>query len=215
MSQIFPKWTNKIPELILLIFVVFFCGVIFIVWYWFSPLNTDVGYEPKQPIPFSHKLHNGTLEIDCMYCHTNVDKSVNAGIPPTQVCMNCHKYIKKDSFRLRKLIKSDKSGMPIKWIRIHKIPDYVRFDHQAHILKGVSCKACHGEINKMTRVHQSKPLSMSWCLDCHKKPRGIVSQESVTDLRNADKLSLEFMKIHSNKIKSLKAPVTNCTGCHQ
>ena len=129
--------------------------------------------------------------------------------------MNCHNYIKKNSFRLRELINSYKTNKPIHWVRVHKLPEYVYFDHQAHILKGVSCKACHGEINKMTRVHQSKPLSMSWCLDCHKKPRGIVSQESVTDLRNADKLSLEFMKIHSNKIKSLKAPVTNCTGCHQ
>ena len=104
MSQIFPKCTNKIPNLVLFFGIFFVFGVIFTVSYWFSPWNTDVGYQPKQPIAFSHKLHNGSLGIDCMYCHTNVDKSIVAGVPPTQTCMNCHQYVKKNSFRLRKLI---------------------------------------------------------------------------------------------------------------
>lgn len=181
MALIFPKWTNDIPRIGAPVVAVLGGFAIFVVWYWFSPMHTDVGYQPTQPIHYSHKLHAGELGLDCRYCHNNVERTFSAGVPPTQTCMNCHKQVKKDSPRLAALRESWGDGTaagdggPIPWKRIHKVADYVYFPHSAHTNivhqdVAVGCTTCHGRIDEMVVVHQVQPLSMSWCLDCHNNP---------------------------------------------
>jgi hypothetical protein len=180
MAQIFPKWTNNIPFVGTVLAIVGGAVGICAVWYWASPSHTDVGYAPAQPIPYSHKLHAGDMSIDCRYCHSNAEKSAHAGVPPTQVCMNCHKQVKPDSPLLEPLRKSwadgtlANDGGPVRWKRVHKLPDYAYFNHSAHVQVGVGdqraavgCVECHGRIDQMVVVAQQQPLSMAWCLECH------------------------------------------------
>ncbi len=183
MAQIFPKWTNDIPRVGTPLVGVLGACAIFALWFWGSPKHTDVGYAPVQPIAYSHKLHAGDLGLDCRYCHYNVDKSQHAGVPPTQVCMNCHRQVKTDSTLLSPLRTSWGDGKPehdggaIPWVRVHKIGDYAYFNHSAHVQLGVGenraavgCVECHGRVDEMQVVRQQQPLSMSWCLECHNDP---------------------------------------------
>lgn len=130
----------------------------------------DVGYRPEQPVPFSHKLHVGELQVSCQYCHAGVEKSAHAPIPTTQTCMNCHTAVLGESPKLQLVRDSYESGTPLEWIRIHKVPDYVHFNHSRHIRAQIDCKSCHGPIEEMGVVSQVKPLTMGWCLDCHRDP---------------------------------------------
>lgn len=152
-----------------------------IVLYGFSPLATDVGYAPQQPIPYSHALHVGQLGMDCRYCHITVESTAHASIPPTQTCINCHSSaygIRRDSPALQPLLEAfygvggrpETAGLPIPWVRVHDLPDYVYFDHSAHVNRGVGCVECHGRVDRMEVVYQAKPLSMGWCLECHRDP---------------------------------------------
>lgn len=177
MAQIFPKWTNDTPRLALLGTVVGASALTFAIYWWASPKHTDVGYAPKQPIEYSHKLHAGELGMDCRYCHNYVDKSPHAGVPATATCMNCHSQVKKDSEKLAALRESWEKDTSIPWVRIHKTPDFAYFDHSAHVGVGVGenraaigCETCHGRIDTMKVVRQSEPLSMGWCLECHSNP---------------------------------------------
>jgi hypothetical protein len=129
-----------------------------------------VGYAPTQPIPFSHELHAGVRKIPCAYCHSNVDKSPFSNIPSTAVCMNCHRVVKTESPHIKKIQESFEQNKPIQWIQVHVLPDFVYFNHQRHIQKGVSCDTCHGQVQSMAKVHQVAPLSMGWCINCHRKP---------------------------------------------
>lgn len=127
------------------------------------------GYTPIQPINFSHKIHAGTNQISCQYCHFAADKGRHAGIPPTQLCMNCHTKIKKDSPEILKIKNALITEKNIKWTRVHNLPDYAYFNHSQHVRVGkVSCQACHGEVQKMERVTQVKSMSMGWCMECHR-----------------------------------------------
>ena len=180
MAQIFPKWWNKTPALALVGTLMGGGGGAFALYYWASPWNTDVGYAPKQPIPYSHKLHAGEMGMDCRYCHAYVERGPHAGVPATAVCMNCHQQVKKDSEKLQALRDSWEGGngtKPVQWIRIHKTPDFAYFNHSAHVGVGVGenraaigCESCHGRIDQMEVVAQNQPLSMGWCLDCHNDP---------------------------------------------
>lgn len=182
MAQIFPKWSNETPRLITLGSLAGLGVAIFSLYWWASPWNTDVGYAPKQPVAYSHKLHAGDLKMDCRYCHAYVERGPHAGVPPTQVCMNCHKQVKKDSPDLAKLRESwadGKGDKSIPWVRIHKVPDFAYFNHSAHMGFGVGenraaigCESCHGRIDTMVEVRQAQPLSMSWCIECHSDPAG-------------------------------------------
>jgi hypothetical protein len=140
------------------------------VWYAFSPAYTDVGYMPRQPIAFSHALHAGELEVDCRYCHASVEVSPVASLPPTTTCMNCHSLVARDSEALEPLRDSIDSGEPIRWVRVHNLPDYAFFDHSVHIGAAIDCTRCHGDIAAMEEVRQTETLSMRWCLDCHRHP---------------------------------------------
>jgi len=125
-----------------------------------------------QPVPFYHLHHVGGMGIDCRYCHTAVDKSATAGIPPTKTCMNCHSQIFNQSPTLEPVRASWKTGAPSSGWKVHDLPDFVYFNHSAHVNKGVGCTTCHGPVDKMSYVWQEKSLLMEWCLDCHRQPRG-------------------------------------------
>jgi hypothetical protein len=219
MPQIFPKWSNTAAKALPVILGVIGVLLVFIFWYWCSPLNLNVGYQPTQPIPFSHKLHASDLRIDCMYCHHMSEKSAFAGVPSTQTCMNCHEHqANKTSLQLAGLMRSweqgGKEGQPIPWNRVHKVGDYAYFDHSAHISAGVGCASCHGQVNEMQVVRQEKPLSMGWCLECHRSPAKYL--RPVSEVTNMDYHQSESYKaMAQEKAKTLNAPVESCSGCHR
>ena len=169
---VFPRWSNALLPAVGAVGLVVPLYVVFVVAYGFSPLTTDVGYQPIQPVPFSHALHAGELGLDCRYCHNTVERAPKAAVPPTQTCFNCHTQIHKDSPKLDPLWESYETGMPVEWIRVHDLPDFTYFNHSAHITRGVSCVECHGRIDKMEVVTQHERLTMGWCLDCHRGDPG-------------------------------------------
>ncbi|TAK83457.1 MAG: cytochrome C [Betaproteobacteria bacterium] len=125
--------------------------------------------DPRQPIPFSHQHHVGDDGIDCRYCHWSVEKSAYAGIPSAQVCLTCHSQLFSDAPVLEPLRESARTGRPIRWVRVHELPDFVFFDHSIHVAKGVGCVECHGRVDKMPRIHRVASLEMQWCLECHRR----------------------------------------------
>lgn len=211
---LFPKWANRLPFFFISGSVLFLLFVIFLFWYVFSPKNLDVGYAPKQPIPFSHQLHAGELGIDCRYCHSTIEKSGHAALPNTETCMNCHKIIKADSPNIIKLRDSYANNKPIEWIQVHRLPDYAYFDHSAHLRAGVSCVSCHGRVDQMPVVHQVQPLSMSWCLECHRAPEKFLRpKEFITklDWKAEDQLKLG---LHLKEVNHIR-PREDCNTCHR
>ena len=185
------------------------------IWYYGSPKFTDVGYRPIQPVPYSHKLHVAELGLDCRYCHASVETSSVANIPPTQACMNCHSLVKRDSEALAPIRQSAASGQPMRWIRVHKLPDYAYFTHRAHVAAGIGCVTCHGRIDTMEVVTQVSPLSMSWCLDCHRNPapfRRPVSE--VTNMKWTAPKDAAAMQAKLAVLHPVRPP-TDCSGCHR
>jgi menaquinone reductase, multiheme cytochrome c subunit len=183
--------------------------------YLLHPRQIDTGYTPVQPVPYSHKLHAGNLGMDCLYCHTTVDKSNYAAVPATETCMNCHVRVKEKSPKLQMVRDSYASGQPIPWVKVHRLPDYVYFNHQAHVNSGVSCVSCHGRVDQMVEVRQVQPLSMAWCLDCHRNAApNVRPAEYVTKLDwkpEGDPAEMGAKLIQAKGIK----PPTNCSGCHR
>jgi hypothetical protein len=169
-SSVFTKqadvWLGRIAVAVLLLAGLGMAGL----YYYGPPEYTRVGYAPVQPVAFSHAQHAGQLGISCLYCHSSVEESPHANIPATQACINCHQHIKADSPKLALVQASWKSGDPIPWVRVHKTPDYVYFNHAVHVRRGIGCESCHGKVNEMPVVVHEKPLSMGWCLDCHRHP---------------------------------------------
>ena len=190
----FPSWTNRLPILMMLVVGAVATYVIAVGAYATAPRTTNVGYSPEQPVPFSHKLHVGQLKMDCRYCHSTVDKAAHAAVPATQTCVNCHSAANPDgsvansavhtnSLALLAVRESQATGDPIQWERVHDLPDFVYFDHAAHVNRGVSCVSCHGRVDKMEQVYQAKPLTMGWCIDCHRNPEPhLRPQEFITQL---------------------------------
>ncbi len=216
MAQLFPKWTNRLPLVVALLSGVILLGVIGFFWYFGSPEYTDVGYRPVQPVPYSHKLHAGDLGIDCRYCHTSVETSAHANVPPTKTCMNCHNMIKAESEVLQPIRDSYANGTPMEWIRVHKAPDYVYFNHSAHVNVGVGCATCHGNVAEMEVVEQEQPLNMGWCLDCHRNPD--MALRPLAEVTNMDWAPPENQMQLAAAIrheKRIKPPIENCSGCHR
>ena len=129
------------------------------------------GYEPEQPIAYSHRLHAGEMKVPCLYCHFAATRSRHAGIPPTAVCMNCHALLSRETAELRKLKDAFEQGRPLSWIKVHNLPDFVYFNHSQHVFASVACADCHGAVEQMIEVRQEAPLTMGWCLDCHERRR--------------------------------------------
>ena len=215
MAAIFSKSSDIILKVLGAVVAVGALGGAAAYTYYTYPTVMDTGYQPQQPVTYSHKLHAGQLGLDCLYCHTTVNKAAFAAVPPTTVCMNCHTEVKKDSPRLELVRKSYATGNPIPWVQIHRLPDYVYFNHQAHVTAGVSCVSCHGRIDQMIEVRQEKPLNMAMCLECHRAPAANVRPpELVTKLdwvpdRDPAEIGRELIAAkHIN-------PPTNCSGCHR
>lgn len=223
MSDIFPKWTNRLPARVLAGALIVGTTALAGVWYYFTPKYTRVGYQPIQPVPFSHATHADQLGIDCRYCHHAVEKSWYSNVPAASTCMNCHTQVLKDDPRLALVRESAQpGGKPIPWVQVHKVPDYVYFNHAVHVNRGVSCVECHGRIDQMIEVQHAQPLSMSFCLECHRDPAGRVRPlDKITDLgwtwsadprAAADKQRAEGKKIvHDWKVQSLQS----CSACHR
>lgn len=183
----FPSWVNTLLKLVAPVATLGLIYVVLVTWYGPVPKTMDVGFQPTQPVPFSHKIHAGDLKMDCRYCHTSVETAAFAAVPPTATCLNCHggKVTDRDgkvvegqthtavhlaSEKLAPVRESGDTNMPVEWIKVHDLPDYVYFNHSAHVTRGVSCVECHGRIDRMEQVFQAKELSMSWCLSCHRDP---------------------------------------------
>ncbi len=215
MAQIFPEWTNKLPTMAALAGMVITVVVVGFFWYYGSPKYTDVGYRPHQPVPYSHKMHAGDLGIDCRYCHSNVEVSAKANVPPTQTCMNCHTMVLPESEKLLLVHESWATKQPIEWIRVHDLADYAYFNHAAHLNAGVGCVSCHGNVAEMEEVMQVETLSMGWCLDCHRAPeQHIRPQSELTNMKwepPADHPQFAAKKIQEKKIN----PPVDCSGCHR
>ena len=218
MSNLFPKSANKLP-LQILIFLGLTVGIVSAgITYYATPKYTRVGYAPTQPVPFSHALHAGQLGIDCRYCHVGVDKGPTSTVPTAQTCMNCHSQIKTDSPLLAPVRESYASGNPVPWVKIHQTPDYVYFNHSVHVARGVSCVECHGKINEMDTIAHAKPLSMGWCLECHRAPEKVLRDPKlVTNLDwkhpDGEEGQLEQGKkfVHDWNVQ----PPQSCSGCHR
>ena len=225
---LFPRWVNKfLPVLGLLIIAgAGYAGTLFLGAT--DDVTLNPGFEPEQPVPFSHVIHAGKLKMDCRYCHTGVEKGAHATIPATATCINCHSpldasgapklsAVHPTSEKLKAVHQSWESGKSIPWVRIHRLPDFVFFNHSAHVNRGVSCVVCHGRIDTMDRVGQAKELSMAWCVDCHNHPEANLRPvEFVTklDWKHAEGVDpVEFGKKmrDENDIN----PKSNCAVCHR
>jgi hypothetical protein len=216
MSQIFHHSTNTFSRLSIFggIFI-----VAVLVWAW-AELNastyaTRAKVPVEQPVPFSHEHHVGGLGIDCRYCHTSVENSSFANIPPTKTCMNCHSQIWTNAAMLEPVRESYRTDKSIRWIRVHDLPDYVYFNHSIHVAKGVGCTTCHGPVNKMPLIWQDNTLQMSWCLDCHRHPEQFVRPKSevfsVTYQPPPNQLEVGRKLVEEYNIQSL----TSCSTCHR
>jgi Cytochrome c7 and related cytochrome c len=216
MAQIFHPSTNTISRvtifggLILLLAVV--AGLTTINE---SPYITEVGVARSQPVPFSHKHHVGDDGIDCRYCHTSVEESSFAGIPPTKTCMNCHTQIWPDSPILEPVRESFRTGQSIQWTRVHNLPGFVYFNHSIHVHKGIGCVTCHGRVDKMPLMWRENTLYMDWCLDCHRAPERFVRpREYVFSMEYqapVDQLALGQKLVKQYRIQKL----TSCSTCHR
>ena len=188
------------------------------IWYeiYRSPIVTDVRMPIGQPVLFSHRHHSGELKIDCRYCHTSVEKSWFAGVPPTATCMSCHSQLFTDSPLLQPVRDSANTGQPIAWNRVHYLPDYVYFNHSIHVNKGVGCTTCHGQVNEMPLTWKSNTLFMQWCLQCHREPEK--SQRPLARIYDMDwKPAADQERVGAGLAKAHgldTAHLTNCSVCH-
>jgi menaquinone reductase, multiheme cytochrome c subunit len=179
----FPKWSNKAAVGVLIGLVILPLYVGLLLGYGANPTTLNVGYQPVQPVPYSHALHAGKLGMDCRYCHTTVERAGMAALPATEVCMNCHKAIFANSPKLDEVRRSYTEGTPVHWIKVHGLPDYVYFNHSSHVTAGVGCVECHGPVQQMDVVRTVKNLSMSWCIECHRAPeRFLRPRDQVTHM---------------------------------
>jgi hypothetical protein len=218
MAQVFHRSTNTLSK-VSIFGAIFMAGFVLYVILAVnrSPYVTRAGEVRDQPIPFSHQHHVGGIGIDCRYCHTSVEVSGSAGLPPTKTCMNCHSQIWNRSPMLEPVRASFRSGESIEWTRVHDLPDFVYFNHSAHVNRNVGCTTCHGPVDRMPLMYQEKSLQMEWCLDCHRHPdRYVRPQEEVFNPRwawTAPDTQEEKgpQLVAQNHIK----PRTSCSTCHR
>ena len=216
MPQYFSKSANTIAKLSilggLLSVVVVSCLAYWIVR---SPYETMQNIPREQPVPFSHEHHVGGLGIDCRYCHNTVETSSFANIPATKVCMNCHSQMWATSPTLEPVRESYRTGKSIEWTRVNDLPDFVYFNHSIHVHSGVGCSTCHGRVDKMPLTWQAQPLTMKWCLDCHRHPERYVRPRDQVFAMDyappADQMAVGSRLVKAYHLHSL----TSCSTCHR
>jgi hypothetical protein len=230
--QIFHRSTNTISRATIF-------GAVFVVaaLFWVaatvqrSPYVTYAGVARPQPAPFSHQHHVAGLGIDCRYCHTSVETSSFAGIPPTRTCMNCHSQIWANAQMLEPVRESYRSGKSLVWNRVNDLPDFVYFNHSIHINKGVGCNTCHGPVDRMPLMYNYASLQMEWCLECHRAPEKFLRpRDQVFNMRYeepsgskplaldgktyTDQLSLGIDLVKKYKLRTV-TDITSCSTCHR
>ncbi len=221
MANFFPKWTNELPWKIAVCGGVLCLAVLAGTTYYATPKYTRVGYEPGQPVPFSHAVHVQQLGMDCRFCHNFVEVAAHANVPSAQTCMSCHQQIKAQDPKLapvRAAWNGGKADGPaIEWVKVHQTPDYVYFNHAVHVNRGVSCFSCHGAVNDMTVISERQPLSMKWCLDCHRAPENFLRPPTeVFNMSWKAESAPEQMQIGTRFKHNWDVnPPTTCGGCHR
>jgi hypothetical protein len=221
MAQLFRPGADVVLRLILVAVV---CTPFLLVggFYAFarSPYHTGAGETVEQPVPFSHQHHAADLGIDCRYCHTGVETNRVAGLPPTSTCMTCHSPVWTNAALLAPVRESLASGRPIAWVRVNNLPDYVYFDHSVHIAKGVGCVECHGQVDQMALTRQVAPLTMGFCIDCHRNPgphlrppaaefnMGWQRPKTLAGRQTLAQRLMEMNRVHP-------AGLTDCSTCHR
>jgi len=170
-AQIFGKGANLAGKLILLAAAAGIMALVFAAWALpYSQWATHVGFPVRQPVPFSHQHHVAGLGLDCRFCHSTVEASATAGMPPTYTCMTCHSQVWTNAAVLAPVRQSQATGQPLHWVRVNDLPDYVYFDHSIHVAKGIGCVTCHGRVDQMPLTAKHASLRMAWCIDCHRDP---------------------------------------------
>ena len=216
MSDVFPRWTNRLPGQIIFGLLLIGGAVTAGLTYYFTPKYTRVGYQPTQPVPFSHSIHVNQLGLDCRYCHDGVEESWYSNVPAADTCMNCHSAVRASDPRLEPVRASYKDeNQPVEWVQIHKLPDYAYFNHSVHVNRGVSCVECHGRVDQMDEVRHEKHFSMTFCLDCHRDPeKRLRPLDKITDL--AYDRSLDPENKDRNFVKEWHIKTSeNCSACHR
>ena len=232
MAQIFHRSTNTISRLSIYGAVFVLAGLAFTAAeVQRSPYVTTQGVAPEQPVPFSHQHHVAGIGIDCRYCHTSVETSSFAGLPPTKTCMNCHSQIWNDSPMLEPVRDSFRNDRSLVWTRVHDLPDFVYFNHSIHVSKGVGCSTCHGPVDQMPLMYQFQSLQMEWCLECHRAPEKFLrpqseifnmkyqppTLESPVTIQGEDFTSQEELGrylVKQNHLRRVEG-LTSCSTCHR
>ncbi|MFI5229611.1 MAG: cytochrome c3 family protein [Gemmatimonadales bacterium] len=219
MPALFPRWTNVVARGSLLGLIAVAGGVPLGLMLWVrTSFATGERANVPQPIPFDHRLHAGALQLDCRYCHASVEGAASAGIPPTAACIGCHNQPTLATAMFAPVRRSMETGRPIAWRRVDALPDFVFFDHSIHVAKGVGCETCHGRVDRMARVEQATPLSMSWCVSCHRDPAPhlrppaavtAMGWDAAHDRPHVDSIGVRLM--HDLSIRRL----TDCSTCHR
>ena len=221
MAQVFHPVMNTVAKASIFgaVFIVAFVTWAAAEWY-VSPYFTQVNVPREQPVQFSHEHHVSGLGIDCRYCHSSVEESSFAGIPSTKTCMSCHSQIWTSAPMLEPIRASWRTGQPVRWTRVHDLPDYAYFDHSIHVAKGIGCVSCHGDVQNMALTFKTATLHMTWCLDCHRAPeKNLRPREEVFNMdwhppigTTQDQLGRELVREYG-----IRDPVTlsNCSVCHR
>ena len=219
MSQVFPKSANAWSKASLITLVFFVLGLGWLVLtLQRSDMVTSANSFIEQPVQFSHQHHNGGIGIDCRYCHTSVEVSPSAGIPPTKTCINCHSQIWNTSPYLEPVRASFRDDKPLTWVRVHDLPDFVYFNHSIHVTKGVGCETCHGRVDRMPLMIQKATLQMEWCLNCHRDPsRYVRPRDQITTMGYVPAMAqaeLGPQLVREYKIADVEH-LTSCSTCHR
>ena len=216
MAQIFPRGANSVAK-VSVVATVILAGALLTAAYTLDrgSFTTNVGIAPDQPVPFSHKHHVTDDGIDCRYCHTSVESSRYAGIPPTETCMSCHSQLWTNAAMLEPVRASYRTGVSLSWTRVYDLPDFVYFNHSIHINKGIGCATCHGRIDLMPLTFKVNTLYMNWCLNCHRQPEQFVRpRDQVFNMAYEpppDQMELGRKLVAEYKIQKL----TDCWTCHR
>ncbi len=215
MAQLFSVGFGFRVRLVMILAAVFVVGTV-LLWRSLTAYPGGIGDPLQQPVPFSHKHHVGDDGIDCRYCHSAVETSAFAGIPPLSTCMSCHSQLYTEQQALAPLVSAYLSGTSLHWQRVHKLPDFVYFNHSIHVAKGVGCVSCHGPVDRMPLTWRVAPLTMRWCLDCHRDPAKVLRpREEVFNLhwQPRDQAALGQRLLREYHIDTRR--LTDCSVCHR